>query len=119
MKKIEIHLKNEKSKTGKTLSKSKTMAISNFKVSKQRFVSSGGLINVEINLSHMAGDSIKIMSASSKNENTHGLFVAGGDKIDQLVDSANEKIELMTERIAVKKKGLAVIKDYLSTKVKR
>ena len=116
MKKIGIHLKREKSKTGKTFSKSKSMAVSYSNVSKHRIISSGGLTHIEICRSHMTGNSIKFMRASSKKENTYGIFIAGGDEIDQLVASANEKIYLITPKPVVKKKLLVVLRDFFQQK---
>lgn len=116
MKKTENHLKKEKTKKRKAQLKLKTRAVSNSDVSKHRIIFSGGLMYVDINRSHLTGDSIKFIRASSKKKNTQGLFVAGGDKIDQLVASANEKIYLITEKPVVKKKGLAALKVFFRLK---
>lgn len=116
MKKKENHLKKEKSKTKNGLVRSKTRVVSNSDVSKQRTVFSGGLMYIDIDSSRLTGGSIKFIRASSKKKNTQGLFVAGGDKIDKAVASANEKIYIITAKPIVKKKGLAALKGLFRLK---
>lgn len=116
MKKIENHLKKEKSKTKNGQLRSKTRVVSNSDISKQRTVFPGGLMYIDIDCSRLTDDSIKFIKASSKKKNTQGLFVAGGDKIDQAVASANEKLYFITAKPIVKKKGLATLKGLFRLK---
>ena len=115
MKRIATHLKNRKTKNGISQLKSKTRAVSS-DTSKHKTVISGGLMHVEINRSQITGGSVHFMRASSKKNNSQGVFVAGGDEIDRLVASANEKIYSFTTKPILKKKKFSVLKDIFQHK---
>lgn len=74
---------------------------------------------VKVERSDKQQGSLRLMSVPSRTKNSYGVFVAGGDKVDSLVASANASLSYTMPRPAVKRRGVAVLRELLQHRINK